>query len=315
MKKEEIKRKHHYVWAKYMKEWSSNGRDVFYNTKNRKTVQKDSVRGLNMEKDFYMITPLSKEQVGVIKTISKLNPALHEQHMEELSSFLAMQVYIESKTRINPDEKENNKTWNKWQSNQMENFHAHYENKALPIITRLKKTDLSILESKENSLNFMIFLGLQHMRTKKIKDTIKNIKNKEHFKDIEKCWWFLSYMLGKNIGTSLFSKMNLDNHSLLVNTSSTPFITSDQPVINSHNSVCGKMKEPQEEELDLYYPLSPDLAYIITRSKRFTSGVVSTGGEVADEMNRKIAMEANHHIIGSTKEAVDAYKKYVTASG
>jgi|GEM_PF-4392087 len=40
----QAKRKHHYVWANYLKRWSTNNRDIFYTTTTGK-IAHDSILG------------------------------------------------------------------------------------------------------------------------------------------------------------------------------------------------------------------------------------------------------------------------------
>jgi len=68
----EAKKRHHYVWAKYLTRWGSGTKSVFYTTKTGKTAQ-DSGRAIAAEDYLYKVTTLTKEQVDVIKGFSRLS--------------------------------------------------------------------------------------------------------------------------------------------------------------------------------------------------------------------------------------------------
>src|SRR5690606_19683319 len=85
---------------------------------------------------------------------------------------------------------------------------------------------------------------------------------------MSKNWWFLSYMFGMNMGASFSATRNEDKHVLLINNTSEPFITSDNPIINVHPSLKDIPKGNAPNFMDAYYPLSPKYAYMINNSDR-----------------------------------------------
>ena len=53
-KKYQLKRKHHHIWAHYLKHWSLDDLNVWYTSK-KGNFCCDSVYGLAAERDFYKI--------------------------------------------------------------------------------------------------------------------------------------------------------------------------------------------------------------------------------------------------------------------
>ncbi|MCL1077377.1 DUF4238 domain-containing protein [Parashewanella spongiae] len=134
-------------------------------------------------------------------------------------------------------------------------------------------------------------------------------------KTLEESWWFISYTIGLNFAVTLELTQNLHNISLLINKTDIPFITSDQPVINVFDyRESGSFEPPKEEELDLYYPISPNTAFMMARSKRFSNGFVHVTEEIVNEMNIKIARMAQTHIFSNSEESIKQYKKYTGAN-
>lgn len=203
--------------------------------------------------------------------------------------------------------------------NTIEKLYTQHENECQHILIALANKDLSILENCNDMANFMQFYGHQITRTKTFKDLIMSGLRGGKLKDLplflkvmDECWWFIAYMLGVNIGNSLYLDRGCDSHCLLVNNTGMPFITSDQPIINVSQSIGGnEVRELKNHECDYYYPISPNVAYMINKSNRFPSGIVSVGKDVVDEMNVKMARNANIHIISNSEESLRPYRKNV----
>ncbi|WP_217581557.1 DUF4238 domain-containing protein [Lysinibacillus sp. GbtcB16] len=122
--------------------------------------------------------------------------------------------------------------------------------------------DVSPFYNEDTRIDFSIFLCTQYYRTKKMKNSVirntKDIANKMDA-DIERMWNVISHILATNLSHSLIMKKD-SKWTLLTNSKST-FITSDQPIVN----IKGKYSNDVEtEELELYYPISPSKALLIS---------------------------------------------------
>lgn len=202
------------------------------------------------------------------------------------------------------------------QCNELEGIHTEIELRARKVTDALTMGNLEILNDSSEALNFFQFLGHQITRTKSFKD--KAILGLKRDSDLEKAaaismensWWILSFMWGINVGTSLFNTRKAARISLLRNSTETPFIAGDQPIVNVHSSVSeDEIKAP--EYGDFFYPLSPHMGIIISDSERFENGVIEVDEETVDEFNKKIASQAVIHIIGNSIEALKPYMKHI----
>jgi hypothetical protein len=316
----QAKNKHHHVWAEYLRRWSSNGRDVHYTTAKGNIVC-DSVKGLAMEKHFYQIEPLNDSHIKVIKGFSALSPDdnLQKLHMSYLNDFLLRQ-YLEQKYKQSGVELEDaEKILHATKCNMLEDLHSAHENEVQPIISALASRKLEILSDPKNLMLFVQFFGHQISRTKTFKDTcIAGISGSNSNTDIsiaaimDECWWFLSYMFGMNIGADLYATRKVDKHCLLVNDTETPFITSDQPIVNVHELLQHDViKPPNDEQCDFYYPISPQVAYMINKSDRFQRGIVEVSNDIVNELNIKVARKANVSIISNSTDSLKPLLKYI----
>lgn len=312
----EAKKRHHYVWANYLARWGSGTKNVFYTTKTGKLAH-DSVRAINVDDYFYRATTLTGKHVEVIKCFSQKSPDhLQQQHMSYLNDFLMMQQAetIYRKSGIQDQDVELH--LHAMMCNLLENLHASHEKMALPVLTALTDEKLDVLNDKQHMIEFMMFFGHQITRTKTFRESIMAVLSRSNPLEIEvahameHAWWFLSYMLGMNIGFSLYTDRHKTKHALLVNSTQVPFITSDQPVVNVHSCV-SETEFAAPEHADFYYPLSPRIAYIICDSDRFMPGKNEIDEATVVELNSKMAAQAMVHIIGDTMNAIQPFKKYI----
>lgn len=314
MKKDlQAKRKHHYVWANYLLRWSANRRDLFCVT-SRGNIDRTSVRGLVVEKDFYQLTSLEQKHIDAILMLSSQSPTkLQEQHQSYLEYFLKVQKLEYAYRRSSNQSSESEQAILAAKSNLLENLHTAHESSSAHILEELAQGNIEVLKNDQNMISFTMYLGHQIARTKNFKvRCITGMKrnNPELGEIMEHAWWFFSYMFGMNIGLSLYSSRLNENHTLLKNSTSSNFITSDQPVINVHSCVNDNEFKPPES-MDVYYPISPQYSYIITESHRFESGLIEIDESVAIEFNKKIAINANNHIFSLNEQDIKNYKPFV----
>ena len=323
----EAKKNHHHVWASYMRRWAPDNKNVFYTTKkNNNIIRNDSVKSIAVERDFYRVQPLTPDHVEVIKGWSSKSPEdLHELHMSYLNDYMKMQYMESIYKQSGIKNEEADKMFEAWKCNGIENYHTAHEDEVKYVLKALANRDLSVLDNDQNMIYFMQFFGHQIARTKNFKDSIGAGLGKSRpsldkateeqvnhiMKLTQESWWFIGYMFGMSMGRSLYLNRKDDVHCLLINDTDTPFITSDQPIVNIHQVLTDEIKAPEDHECDLYYPISPNVAYMINKSNRFPRGRVQVSVDDVEEMNIKLAKKANFHIIGDSKESLNPYKKYV----
>jgi hypothetical protein len=317
-KAHQLKKEHHYVWANYLRNWAiGDVRNNVWFKKARGGFAYDSVRMIAREKHFYQIKPLTKEHALIITMMSSKSQ-LHKLNMDMLQKFLLVQKIEKVYQKSGKKSLEVDKKIEAHKHNTLENLHTAYENSAGKTISKLINRDLSCLDDMKQLTLFCNYLGQQFARTKSFRDIALLVMSKsdsEQSKFVHRisteCWWFISHMLGQNLGYSMFASRKKDNYCLLLNETTQPFITSDNPVINVHKDLPKDMTPPEDDQLDLYYPLSPTVAIMISCTHRFPSGESILTLDDVNELNTKIAKGAYVNIFGCSEESLKPYSKFV----
>ncbi|HIF9379321.1 TPA: DUF4238 domain-containing protein [Photobacterium damselae] len=314
-KANEIKKKHHHVWDHYIRRWSPDGKNVWYRTPKDK-VRSDSPKGLAREEEFYKLKRISQKQAEIIRMFSsKSNKKMHQHHMSYLNDFLLAQYMEDKYLALGSKDPSVEHQIKVRQNNTLENIHTRHEIEARPIIDELANRNLGVLNTTENMIKFMMFFGHQISRTKTFRDNVlsanKILQGSEAkvFTDtIRECWWFVSYILGMNIGFGIFASKSDANQCLLINNTDEPFITSDQPIVNVHKCTYNKLNALEAPEFaDFYYPISPTVGFMINDSDEFGKGVIDIGLDVVEKLNRKVANRANIYIFGNNEAVIKKY--------
>lgn len=321
-KNQQAKSRHHYVWGYYLKKWSLNDRDVFYRTKTGKVVC-ESIKGVAVKSQFYKINYIHQADIKWLLFFSYRSPiGLREIHFDYLNSILYVQMQENRYKKHGQKSKDIDDAVHVFRSNTLEDLHSNVENTTKYIIDELANRNYEILQNNtENMIKFMHYLGLQSTRTDHMKQGMLGLgdlflaqKEGLTMDIIDRNWWYFGYVLGLNLGTVLFQERFVAKHSLLINDTGISFITSDHPAINVHPAVDNiEKKALAGEEYDLYYPISPTVAYFIGFSDRFDSGKVFVTDKDVQEFNIKMAKNANVHIFGDSNQLVSSLLKYVGA--
>lgn len=318
MKKEhQQKKEHHYVWANYLRNWSTTKNNVWFRSTKGKIVE-DSVRLIAKERHFYHVKYLTEKHIELIKVISSKSK-IQDEHLSLLNDFILIQIMKESYETQCFKEKEIEALFLAHEHNSLENLHTAYESGARICLEHLANKNISIFNDNKLSLNFLHYLGHQLSRTKAFKDLALLSMKKSKTDDAkliarlsDECWWFLSHIYGDNIGLSLYQTRNTVNHCLLINETEIPFITSDCPIVNIHPELNKNIiTPPKEHQFDLYYPISPSIAYVFCSSGQFKKGLTLIDIDIAQNMNIKISKMAHNHIFGDSENSIRPFVRYV----
>lgn len=307
----EVKRKHHYVWARYLKAWATRN-DIHYITK-KGLPATDSVKGLARELGFYKITPFNDDDLLYIRTISKLaSDDLQSLHMGFLENFIAISNVLKSRSKYH--HADTDLASQILQFNILEDMHGKIEREAWPLISELRRGNIDLLIDQHQRSYFCFYIAQQLIRTKAVRDKSfdASSRNLPEFvtSAMRRNWWFVSFMLGINLGKGLLETPK-DRHFLIENKTGKPFITSDRPVVNVHSCLKVTLPDNPPEKLDLYYPLSPTHAYMINDSEDYSHLKEMVTIEDVAHLNKCMAETCGETVYGATRESILQVRQHI----
>ncbi|MEC4592974.1 DUF4238 domain-containing protein [Nitrospirillum amazonense] len=158
------------------------------------------------------------------------------------------------------------------------------------MLNSLKQRDASFWKDEKEALNFSNFIGMQLMRTKRMKQ-----KYLEGFPDqrrdiAERTWPLLRTFAVTGMGWSLFAQRQEFQFAFLSAPEGTEFITGDQPIRNL-------VLPAQSNDVALYYPVSPKTAVVFKH--RDVSSAFETRTLLRDELFGLNA-ETDRHALEAT---------------
>lgn len=302
------KRKHHFVWAWHLSNWSTNKRDLYYLTSTGK-VGYDSVKGLAREVDFYRASTLTARQIQIARRTIELSSyeSGREFLLRTLDKWISIQSLVaNAEASVLPEYRpELQRAKEALECNFIEELHSIHELLARKALEKLSNDDLSVLSDQEMLLPLCLYVGQAAMRTKPLRDGVANVRGATMLSvdssDFQEAWWFLSFVYGSNLGQALM--LSIDTLSLLTAPADCPFIITDHPVVNMHPD--------WKESLDLVMPLSPARALAFCQSGQFQPGPNKLSCKEVDAINRTLA-EHSATVFASSEAQVKQYAKYVS---
>jgi len=283
------RKKQHYVWKHYLKPWTIDGKQIW--CKRNGKIFNTSLENIGQERYFYESYELNKFEDSMIKgLIKKMHPSTHSMHLSSYDIYCSTTENFEY-----------------FKKNGLEIYHSSIEGPAIVILDSLYNKDLSLLNIKQNRIDFCRFLGMQYTRTKRSQESVSSMLGKlpsihseyqDKF-DPVKISKVLSLITANSIGSWIYSDANF---YFIDNTTPIEFITGDQPIYNLEIDRLNKNEPP--EKFKLYYPLSPNLALLITEENLDNSS--ATANE-ASTYNGFIYNVSNDQIYSRTKEIIEFY--------
>ncbi len=266
--------KHHYVWRKYLRAWAKD--EYIYCCRNGNFFYTNlmNIAAIN---DFYKSKKLTIKEVEFIEALIKRQSDEYLQQLNNnwLKDFTFIHRIKQLADNKGINEQKLNAAYDKYIHNVEEELHAEIESGAIKYIESILNEDISFYNNTDDCSEFLFFICIQYMRTSNIKNRIinslKDIMNTvpDYYKDIniENIWSIQKIICATNVSYNLFLNRNIYKMILLKHESSKEFITGDQPVFNTYAD--GKSYEEDIEHLELYYPISPKLAILITKRSRY----------------------------------------------
>ncbi len=274
--KEDCKRRHHTIWRKYMEAWAGSDGRVWCQQNGKR--HRTGTLNLGLRNDFYRLKEITDE---TLKGIEKLviEPMPDQRDRETARGWIPMfrEVFAlrDLLQRGGISDADVEKAVDIKICNTEENMHAEAEGAALDMLHALRDGDAKMISSESTYVDFSRFLGLQYMRTPGIASkAIETLQEMPGGFDGTAAWGLIRTIWATMIAKGIYVSRKQTRLSFLEAGPSDEFVTSDQPVINLGHT----------EHLELYYPLTPTRALLLTPGQPAAS--VESQQISADEVHR-----------------------------
>lgn len=294
------KRRHHYVWRKYLGAWS---KDDFIWCLREGKIFKSNLMGVGQKRDFYKLKELSLADVNFIEkvAVAPSKGPLKELNKGWIDTFKVIEKFRDFAHKNGFNDPELEKTLDAFEHNFEEDLHGRIENKAITAIDSILMKDISFYDNDEDCINFAFYLCTQYMRTNRIQEGMKRNFSAVKEINIVNCWSVMRHIYSTNMASVLFTGRDRFRPILILNYSGTPFITGDQPVINTY--AAGKMGTEAVDDLEFYYPVSPSIALLISEKEEYkTKNQLIITSDQASYYNKMIFQSSHEQLYSQEKE-------------
>jgi hypothetical protein len=304
------KRKQHYVWRHYLRAWSSD--EKIFCLRNGEFFGSNLIN-IGNERDFYKLKELNEADIEFVKEffIKQSTPFLEKVHLKTLEFFTLVHKKKNELEKTGKSSPALNQKFDELINNFEEDFHAEVEGNAVKYIDLILNKDVKFFKEKEDRVNFLCFLCFQYFRTKKIRSNLKKVIFSSDIPEelcisFDKICNIICHGFAYNVAYS--SAMNPNIKILLVlNNSNLPFVAGDQPVINTFAS--GKSLKEMVDKLELYYPVSPHIAILITERKEYIDidSLYLAESDIIQKYNSLIIEASHEQIYSNSEELLKSY--------
>lgn len=304
-----IKKRQHYVSRYYLKAWTNQKEQI--NCLREQKNFKSNLMGVAQENLFYELQNLNNTEINFVESIinKSNNQKLRKLNMNWLESYTKIhdiekmfEVFINKSDTIK-------EKINIFKKNFEEDCHGDIEkigHKYLDLI-RNKNIDFYYDKNSSGRLKFLHYLCVQYFRTNNIKQRVINDFKDEPI-DMSRIYPVTANIFATNLSYNLHMDKTM-NLFLLINNTNLEFITGDQPVLNTYGVY--KDGELKDDEFELYYPISPKLAVLIS-DKNINDKVINISDEnKINEYNKFIVHSSYEQIFATNEETLLLYKDEV----
>lgn len=264
-----ITRRQHYVWQAYLAAWATPKGKANQLWCLRRTDPEPfltDIKNVAVERDFYRVHDLEEGDATFVRLLAinpKTNPKMREltegwiSRMETFLNVMRLaKAAVRSSERLLAD-------LDAEMIEFQENEYSRLESDAVNQLDALREGDVSFFDDDDQAIRFSYFLAQQYFRTKAIRDRIRETFDTPAEKSrFERTWPIFRYIYSTNVGYSIFANRKAMKLQVVQAADDMEFLTADQPAINTH----GAFLSPKTavEELELFYPVSPSRAAIIS---------------------------------------------------
>ncbi len=297
------KKKQHFVWKHYLRKWARN--EIIFCLMGEKILEVNLVN-IGHENYFYKLKELTDKEIILLKAIiekidSPFIKELSHSWIDLFNNIFALKKRIDGQGNSNPEIDE---MFDVLICNFEEDIHCKIESEGIDLLELLYNKDLSFYDDDERLITFLFFICQQYFRTQNSSANVKN--GLEAFKglNIDAMWAVLRHIFSTTVGATLYAKRDKFRPIIIENKSDLPFVTGDQPVINTY--AVGLNLEEMPKELEFYYPLTPALALLLTSKEEYrTQTIIPASKSDVMKYNRFIHDQSGKQLYASSRDVLE----------
>ncbi|KKN81231.1 hypothetical protein LCGC14_0321850 [marine sediment metagenome] len=262
--------------------------------------------GVGQERYFYKLKELTEAEIKFIKALIDRDKRpmirkLNHGWIDLFNQVFEIRNLLDSHGVAHP---EADKMLDVLVHNFEEDFHGKIESGAIKFLEMLYREDLTFYDDDDELIEFLFFICQQYFRTQAIDKKVRTAIGSFNGFNVDGIWSVLRHTSATSVGFSLYQDRASFRPVLIKNTSDSPFITGDQPIINTH--AIGLTLEEIPSELELYYPLTPRLALLLTSNPDLNRKIaISVGEEKVAMYNAFIHSQAGKQVYSSERDALE----------
>lgn len=305
-----IKKRQHYVWRNYLRGWADKKDHIWTLKKDENKILRSNLMGVAQERYFYRVYELTEKEINFMwRFIKEKTPIVVRGFCFDLLKGYTVPAKLKSvlisKGIKNKDIEEIVRST---EINMFEDIHCLFEGFGEKILQCKSIEDLQSMEDEDwdATLTFMMF---QYMRTKNMRTSIISGFNEDSVQWgalADKVWPLMSAIQAITMGRNLSIDTTI-KFKLLNNKTTLHFLTTDQPIINYVGDISDD--KGYAKALELYYPLSPQIAlYIhfnVEQAEKFV--VENLNEEQVEPYNKKMIDNSHMWVFSDTQEQLKSY--------
>jgi hypothetical protein len=306
------KKNQHYVFQAYLKPWSHKGQIWCLRSGE---IFSPNLKGVACERFFYRTYPLTdEEREFVSKTMIEVEgtPELLRDTLHTFLDVYCLGHKVKASLKSSARTREHEQALDVLIEKGAEDWLAGIEDDFLPYLEQMREGKTEFYNDLKSAGVFIFGLCVQSVRTKQVREASLRVmgpeirgRNTLHMMSV------IAHLMAIRISHSLFRDRKSFKVEIIETESDTPFITTDQPVINLHGDA--DPAPPPPERLEFFYPLSPKRAMVFL--EKGTSIPLRIGGIAVNNYNVIMAERSHEQILSNSKEYLESFAKIIGGVG
>jgi Protein of unknown function (DUF4238) len=307
------KTRQHYVFRHYLSAWAVNG-SLWVRRRGVPKVFPAATEKVAVERHFYKLQPVTEPDVQLIRLLllERVPYYVKERCEVLIHNFTMPSLIKEVINPTNPNLKEISDWLDEHIINAEENIQCDMESQLMKGLDDMMNGKTDFYSDDDAAQEFIHAICFQYMRTKKLRAGIEALPFPPPVPgaDMKRCSNLYMLISAMVVADTIYRRRKQFRIVLLDNTSKTPFIAGDQPIVNTHATF---REGIEPERLEFFYPLSPTraMAFVDVSTER---PPVASEDEV-ERFNEMMVWHSHEQVFSDSREYLEGLPTDGTPTG